>query len=135
MTLELLNHDELQRLLTSRIKQLETAVQLALEVLKLCTPNPRPTDDDYAEQGWKEHNAAIAALRAALHQQMEPEATLTTQRDALLEKIKAVIAAEQSEGSGCGGFIKRPPTREYQRRAIQAWQELHAAIKAVEGEK
>ena len=54
------------------------------------------------------------------------------QRDALLEKIKAVIAAEQSEGRGCGGFIKRPPTREYQRRAIQAWQELHAAIKAAE---
>lgn len=76
-----------------------------------------------------------AALRTALDQQMEPVATLTAQRDALLEKIKAVIAAEQSEGSGCGGFIKRPPTREYQRRAIQAWQELHAAIKEVEGEK
>ena len=62
-------------------------------------------------------------------------ARVEAQRDALLEKIKAVIAAEQSEGRGCGGFIKRPPTREYQRRAIQAWQELHAAIKAMEVEE
>lgn len=53
----------------SRIKQLETAVQQALEVLKFCTPKPRPTDDDYAEQGWKEHNAAIASLRAAMVQE------------------------------------------------------------------
>ena len=54
------------------------------------------------------------------------------QRDALLEKIKAVIAAEQSEGAGRGGFVNTPPTREHQRRVAQAWQELHAAIKAVE---
>ena len=51
---------------------LRAAAQQALEVLKLCTPKPRPTDDDYAEQGWKEHNAAITALRAALAQQAEP---------------------------------------------------------------
>ena len=56
------------------------------------------------------------------------------QRDALLEKIKAVIAAEQSEGAGRGGFVNTPPTREHQRRVAQAWQELHAAIKTVEGE-
>ena len=59
---------------------------------------------------------------------------LKAQRDALLEKIKAVIAAEQSEGAGRGGFVNTPPTREHHRRVAQAWQELHAAIKAVEGE-
>lgn len=48
------------------------ASQQALEVLKFCTPKPRPTDDDYAEQGWKEHYAAMTALRAALVQQVEP---------------------------------------------------------------
>ena len=61
-------------------------------------------------------------------------ANVEAQRDALLEKIKAVIAAEQSEGAGRGGFINTPPTREHQRRMAQAWQELHAAIKTVEGE-
>lgn len=60
---------------------------------------------------------------------------LEQQRDALLEKIKAVIAAEQSEGAGRGGFINTPPTREHQRRVAQAWQELHAAIAKAEGEK
>ena len=59
---------------------------------------------------------------------------LRAQRDALLEKIKAVIAAEQSEGAGRGGFVNTPPTREHQRRVAQAWKELHAAIKTVEGE-
>lgn len=47
---------------------LRTAAQQALEALKFSTPNPRSIDDDYAEQGWKEHNAAIIALRAALAQ-------------------------------------------------------------------
>ena len=61
-------------------------------------------------------------------------ANVEAQRDALLEKIKAVIAAEQSEGAGRGGFVNTPPTREHQRRVAQAWQELHAAIKTVEGE-
>ena len=42
--------------------------QQALEALKFSTPNPRSIDDDYAEQGWKEHIAALAALRAALAQ-------------------------------------------------------------------
>ena len=58
--------------------------------------------------------------------------TIEQQRDALLEKIKAVIAAEQSEGAGRGGFINTPPTREHQRRVAQAWQELHAAIAKAE---
>lgn len=53
------------------------------------------------------------------------------QRDALLEKINGVLAAERSEGSGRDGFINKSPTREYQRRVAQAWQELHAAVKAV----
>lgn len=44
-------------------------VQQALEALKLSTPRARPVDDDYAEQGWKEHNAAITDLRVALAQQ------------------------------------------------------------------
>lgn len=58
-----------------------------------------------------------------------------TQRDVLLQKITAVIAAEQSEGAARGGFIHTPPTKEHHRRVVQAWKELHAAIKAVEGEK
>ena len=99
-------------------------VQQVLEALEADNSKLWPSD---------KRTAAYFNLRSAMLQQpVEPVATLTAQRDALLEKIKAVIAAEQSEGSGCGGFIKRPPTREYQRRAIQAWQELHAAIKAVE---
>lgn len=47
-------------------------VEQALEVLKFCTPKPRSTDDDYAEQGWQEHNAAITALSTALAHQAEP---------------------------------------------------------------
>ena len=65
------------------MNDLRTAAQQALEVLKFCTPKPRPTDDDYAEQRWKEHNAAIAALRAALAQQDEP---LTIERLRLWSK-------------------------------------------------
>lgn len=49
-----------------------SVVEKALEALKFSTPNPRSIDDDYAEQGWKEHIAANAALRTALDQQMEP---------------------------------------------------------------
>ena len=41
-------------------------MQQALYALKLSTPEPRTTDDDYTERGWKEHSAAITALRAAL---------------------------------------------------------------------
>jgi hypothetical protein len=59
---------------------------------------------------------------------------LEQQRDALLEKINGVLAAQRSEGGGCGGFINKPPTREHQRRVAQAWQELHEVIKAVEEE-
>lgn len=57
---------------------------------------------------------------------------LHAQRDALLGGINGVLAAERSEGGGCGGFINTPPTREHQRRVAQAWQELHAVIKVVE---
>lgn len=60
---------------------------------------------------------------------------IRAQRDALLEKINGVLAAQRSEGGGCGGFINTPPTREHQRRVAQAWQELHEAIKAVEEQK
>ncbi len=70
-----------------------------------------------------------------LHQLQMDNLTLSTQRDALLEKINGVLAAQRSEGGGCGGFINKPPTREHQRRVAQAWQELHEVIKAVEGEK
>lgn len=45
---------------------LREAAKMALEALLLSTPKPRQSDDDYAEQGWKEHKAAITALRAAL---------------------------------------------------------------------
>ena len=51
---------------------LRQAAQQALEALTLSIPKPRPADDDYAELGWKEHNAAITALRAAL---AEPQTT------------------------------------------------------------
>ena len=61
-------------------------------------------------------------------------ARVEAQRDALLEKITAVIAAEQSQGAARGGFIHTPPTKEHHRRVVQAWKELHAAIRAVEGE-
>ena len=71
-------------------------------------------------------------LAHQLNESNERNGRLKAQRDALLEKIKAVIAAEQSEGAGRGGFVNTPPTREHQRRVAQAWKELHAAIKAVE---
>ena len=62
---------------------LREAAQQALEALKFSTPNPRSIDDDYAEQGWKEHIAANAALRTALAQQDEP-LTIERLRDALV---------------------------------------------------
>ena len=40
-------------------------MQQALEALELSTPKAR-NEDDYAEQGWEEHHAAITALKAAL---------------------------------------------------------------------
>ena len=56
---------------------LRQAAQQALEALTLSIPKPRPADDDYAELGWKEHNAAITALRAALAEpEQEPVAWL-----------------------------------------------------------
>lgn len=42
------------------------AMKQALDALRLSDPEPRLGDDDYVEQGWKEHNAAIVALRAAI---------------------------------------------------------------------
>lgn len=42
------------------------AMKQALEALRLSDPEPRLGDDDYVEQGWKEHNDAIIALRAAI---------------------------------------------------------------------
>ena len=78
---------------------------------------------------------AVKAERQACAE-MQRRATaydgLVAQRDALLEKINGVLAAQRSEGGGCGGFINKPPTREHQRRVAQAWQELHEVIKAVE---
>ena len=47
-------------------------VQQALEALIESTPNKRNGDDDYKEGGWKQHTAAITALKAALAQQAEP---------------------------------------------------------------
>lgn len=49
-------------------------VEKALEALKFSTPNPRSIDDDYTEQGWKEHIAANAALSTALAVHAEPVA-------------------------------------------------------------
>lgn len=57
---------------------------------------------------------------------------LKAERDALLDKIKAVIAAEQSEGAGCGGFANTPPTKEHRRRVAWAWQHLHKTIAAID---
>ena len=64
------------------MSDLRQAAQQALEALTLSIPKPRPADDDYAELGWKEHNAAITALRAAL---AEPEQEPLTD-----EKIEAL---------------------------------------------
>ena len=50
----------------AEMSDLRAAAQQALEALKSSTPKPRNEDDDYAEKGWKEHYAAITALRAAL---------------------------------------------------------------------
>ena len=63
---------------------LREAAQQALEALKFSTPNPRSIDDDYAEQGWKEHIAANAALRTALDQQQAEPLTIERLRDALV---------------------------------------------------
>lgn len=54
------------------------------------------------------------------------------QRDALLEAIKELIAAERSEGKATGGFIPQAATREHQRRVLLAWQAVHDAINAAE---
>ena len=48
------------------MQNLREAAGQALEALRLSDPKPRPGDDDYTEQGWKEHNAAIYAIRSAL---------------------------------------------------------------------
>ena len=64
---------------------LRKAAQQALEALTLSIPKPRPADDDYAELGWKEHNAAITALRAALAEPVqEPVAWLRVIDEALV---------------------------------------------------
>ena len=73
-----------RKTLLQMVAALRLASQQALEALKFSTPNPRSIDDDYAEQGWKEHNAAITALRAVLAQQAEPTLTIERLRDALV---------------------------------------------------
>lgn len=60
-------------------------------------------------------------------------APVEAQRDALLEKVQAVIDAEQSEGRGRGGFVNKPPTRDHQNRVAKAWQELHIVIAQIKG--
>ena len=103
------------------------------EALRLADALTQPTYPDWVMHipaPWHPLAQKVREAAAELRRLSAVEA----QRDALLEKIKAVIAAEQSEGAGRGGFVNTPPTREHQRRVAQAWQELHAAIKTVEGE-
>ena len=71
-----------RKTLLQMVAAMRLASQQALEALKFSTPNPRSIDDDYAEQGWKEHIAAITALRAALVQQVEPAQELVAKMTA-----------------------------------------------------
>ena len=133
---------------------LRTAAQQALEALKLSTPKTRRADDDYAEQGWTEHNTAITALRAALAQRAAkpqrpkclefaldflgtPEngellayiEQLEVQRDALLEALKST-----------GLFLHHcwcdVQMNDHSFEKLNRQMEIvDAAIKAVEGEK
>ena len=76
---------------------LREAAQQALEALKLSTP------DDYAEQGWKEHNATITALRAALAEPVQEPwtdadadaARLAMELEALLLSCKDTAAVSR----------------------------------------
>ena len=67
--------------------KLREAAQQALEALLLSRPKPRPSDDDYAEQGWKEHKAAITALRAALAKQRPKPDSMKEVYASLREKV------------------------------------------------
>lgn len=58
----------------------EQVMRQALEALEKAKPMPRPRDDDYAEQGWTEHHAAITALRKALAFEMKEEKFMTDTR-------------------------------------------------------
>ena len=71
---------------------LREAAKMALEALLLSTPKPRPSDDDYAEQGWKEHKAAITALRAALSEDV-PETNFGNMAKVVDSKESDHIAA------------------------------------------
>ena len=61
---------------------LRDAAQQALEALRLSVPKPRSKDDDYIEQGWKEHSDAISVLCSALTKpEQEPIAWITPGQD------------------------------------------------------
>ena len=73
---------------------------------------------------WADLGAAAAELRR-----------LHALNGELLEAIKEMIEAEQSEGKATDGFIPKAATREHQRRVLLAWQAVHAAIAKAEGEQ
>lgn len=45
---------------------LRDAMEMAINALENSTPHPREGDDDYAEQGHREHFAALSALQDEL---------------------------------------------------------------------
>jgi len=48
------------------MSELIQALELAIKALKNSTPRPREGDDDYAEQGFREHFAALSVLQDEL---------------------------------------------------------------------
>ena len=46
--------------------ELKQALLMAINALKNSTPHPREEDDDYAEQGHRQHFRALAALQEEL---------------------------------------------------------------------
>ena len=48
------------------MSELRQAIELAIKALENSTPRPREGDDDYAEQGFREHFAALSVLQDEL---------------------------------------------------------------------
>lgn len=78
---------------------LREAAQQALKALKLSSPKARPEDDDYVEQGWKEHNDAIYSLRVALAEEQnwgEIESLRASLREHIAEVHRLRAAGRQA---------------------------------------
>lgn len=55
------------------MNELRQALLMAINAIENSTPHPRDVDDDYAEQGHREHFRALAALQEELEKLGEEE--------------------------------------------------------------